>query len=755
MKGVFKAKGLLAVLVALGIIATQTSIINADTQKGTDAATASSNAVNSVNDANSDLTGFEKITENENLILYANGATGEIATKVKQTGYVWRSNPADREKDQIAKGEKKKNLDSQLMLSYTQGYTETTVNSLLGCVNKKGLKLEKKSNGVKFMYNFVDVGFTIPVQYTLEKDYLKAEILVQEITPPKITKKEKVAGRDTNVDYNITKIELLPFFGAGGLDEDGYMFIPDGSGAIVNFNNGKTNYDSYYAPVYGKYTDIPGLSKYGNDNVKMPVFGIKKNNNAFLAVINQNESTGFISAVVSGKTCSYNTVDSTFQYRVVETNVGDTASQPMSPVIAPKGNYEVRYYFINGNEANYSGMAKRYQQYLVDEKGLKKTKNVDKSPVYLDLYAGVEKEKSFLGIPRTIFEPLTTYNQLKEISEKMKANGVNDIVIRYMDWMDDSNRGKVPNDVSFEGKLGGKKAFKDFVEYAKANNIGFYPNVDFVNFSKNGNGYYGILNASKAPNQSPAFQTPLTNPSINLGKRWYMLKPDNVVKAETKFYNSYKSYGNEGISLDTLGDSVYSDNAKNGIKRGEVASIWTGIMDNIKNNSGSIMVNNANAYTFTKADHITGAPVPNVSAEISDEAVPFYEMVLHGYVSYSFSPINLTSEPNKNFLKAVESGSNIDYALVKNEASVLKDTYLNYLYSCDFDTWSGTVAEQYKKLDSINKKIAGKKIIGHTKVQDGVYETTYEGNVKVLVNYNKQNVNVAGKTIDAEGFLVQ
>lgn len=116
--------------------------------------------------------------------------------------------------------------------------------------------------------------FTIPIEYLLDGPNLIVRVPVEEI-------------RDTK-PFPIESIQLLEMFGAAGTKENGYMFVPDGSGALIRLNNGKTAALPFGMPIYGKDRTLKEKAaeaefKEFTATARLPVFGMKKGTKRFSA----------------------------------------------------------------------------------------------------------------------------------------------------------------------------------------------------------------------------------------------------------------------------------------------------------------------------------------------------------------------------------------------------------------------------------------------------------------------------------------
>lgn len=75
--------------------------------------------------------------------------------------------------------------------------------------------------------------------------------------------------------YKLSNITMLPYMGAGTYTNDGYTFIPDGSGALMEYADFAGRNTSIAGTVYGTdyaYQTLEGSAN--QDTMRMPVFGI-------------------------------------------------------------------------------------------------------------------------------------------------------------------------------------------------------------------------------------------------------------------------------------------------------------------------------------------------------------------------------------------------------------------------------------------------------------------------------------------------
>ncbi|MCR2806830.1 DUF5696 domain-containing protein [Paenibacillus soyae] len=595
--------------------------------------------------------------------------------------------------------------------------------------------------------------FFASIEYTLDGDSLLAKVPVDSIRYPE--------------QYPVNTVSLLSYFGAGGTEEDGSILVPDGSGALIHFNNGKVQYPAYQQPVYGSDKTMDRTEDaVTTQEIRLPVFGILKEGGAMLGIIEQGASAATVNADISGKVNSYNYAYPSFTVlNKADMSLNANDQQRSIPAFQKKPmstDFAVRYAFLSEEDANYNGMARYYQQYLLRNGGLpepapaeRKTENM---PFYLQLIGSISKQKHFAGIPYQALEPLTTFEQAEDIVKKLQQLEIRDMKLRYSGWFNEGLDHEVPDNISVDKAIGGSKGMKNFAAFAKEQNVTLYPDVAVL-MANSGSGFNEAKEAARTLRGDPATLYPL---DLALNRRDRSKSPSYIVSPKTasgyvdSMLEDMAKYGTGGISLRDLADQLNSDFRKsNPIDRAESERLSVQSLTEIKESGMSLMAEGGNAYALPFLTDITNAPMSSSKFKIEDEEIPFYQMVVRGYVDYAGAPYNLSTYTDvmPYILKCLEYGAGVYFEWIYEPNYKVKDTDYNDLYAVNYELWIDDAAEIYREVNAILKNVRHETITNHEKLDDGVFRTEYGNGMFIIVNYNRSAVTVDGRTIEAESYV--
>ncbi|MCR1809511.1 DUF5696 domain-containing protein, partial [Haploplasma modicum] len=266
----------------------------------------------------------------------------------------------------------------------------------------------------------------------------------------------------------INEISLYPMFGAENRDlnnlDRGYLVVPDGSGAVINFDNGKggeTN--AYKRRIYGQDLALLPSQKVDRENLIFPLFGLVTGDTGFAAVITEGEAMAYINANVSSERNPFNTINTSFALREIETITIGSSISAYTVILATNDivntDFSVKYYLLDNNTNSYSGIASMYKQYLIDEHGLEIKDNTTNPKLTLELLGAFDRKKFALGVPYTKQESLTTFKQANIIINDFIEKNINDINILYNGAINGGLSQNIANKTKIEKALGGKKEF--------------------------------------------------------------------------------------------------------------------------------------------------------------------------------------------------------------------------------------------------------------------------------------------------------
>lgn len=695
------------------------------------------------------------VAENDRLELHYDTVESQIILKDKLTQEEWRSTPDDIAQDKRATGVNKINRQSDLIVQYhNTSYVTDQVNSYTGAIKKGDFTWELIENGVAIRYYFPKQGFVIPVQYVLEEDCLAASIISEGI--------EEEVWEDPDTDpekkQSVMNVALLPFMGAAGSDDEGYLIIPDGSGALIHFNNGRTGAAIYQQDVYGR-DDALTIRKAATTtyDVNMPLFGIVRNGRALMAVVENGDYQAQLNAMVNGQLTGYSNAYFAAQYIHMEANTIMPGSEHSTDVMLPTntfrdmGNFTVRYYPLAAENATYADVAAAYRAQL----GLKES-IADAATQQLEMVASIPSIDTFLGVPYESVRVLTSYEQAAQTLRDFAAEGLNDLTLRYTGWSKQSVRGKMVTGLDLDNRLGGKKAFDGLRQAVKETSAEMVLAVDLIDIYEDGNGYWSLFAATNSVN-STAKQVPEFLQSTGYqdpeGKPWYLLSPDKVPEAARKLAENLSGQV-DGVSLSMLGNTVYSSFGKTGISRTSAGMYWQQALETLSGKIQTLSAKTASAYAFPYIEQVDATPCASSRFEVTDMEIPFYQMVTHGAMVLYTEPANEDGNVRKALLRAIECGMYPSWRVIAGDTALLSGTDYASWHAASLDAWREEIKNTAAWMAPLGV-YAGMQMTGHEQVTATLSVTTYANGDMVLVNYGSEDAEHLGVTVPALGYAIK
>jgi AcrR family transcriptional regulator len=614
--------------------------------------------------------------------------------------------------------------------------------------------------------------FGIPVIFRLDGPSLVATIPAGEITYPidALTKDGSIAT------FMPQSMDLLPLFGAADTRAEGYLFVADRSGALVKLNNQKKlSLPSFSGNVYG--TDRSIQPQYeqitAGPLIRMPVYGLKEGDKAFFTIIEDGQAIAVIRAELAGKTDSFNkawvalnlTPRATITlYGVREEGQITSSDDRLVDVYQARpynGNVTLRITFLTGDDADYAGMARLYRSYLIDRHGLKRIPPDSPLPFYVELIGGIHRRSVFLGAPREVVEPLTSYAQARGILDELVGSGVSGIKARYTGWTEGGIHHYFPSRVSPERALGTRADLDQLIQFAAEHGIEIYPDVDFITVYRDTlfDAYRSGRDASRYLNRSAVKVYEFNIATFQrIPERGYeILSAGRLEGLVNSFLKSFGEFGFEGVSLRSIASAVFSDfreKPEDLLDRQQAVVAAQRAIGTLRAAGLKVMVEGGNDMAFPYASHIVDAPTGGTRLHLFDESVPFYQMVLHGYIDYAGAPFNYRGDYDEVVLRCLETGEAPYYRWSYADSSVVKDTLFNHLLSIEYRGWFDDAVALYHEISSVLDRVRGQAIVNHEKLDEGVYRTTYENGFAVVVNYTDEDYSHNGVAVAAKSYSV-
>ncbi len=699
------------------------------------------------------LASCELAASNDNYELLVNTQTGIFAFRTKDGKHIWWSNPYNADDDPVANNSKKEDLKSSLVINAVKvtdtESPSTTVRSYKDSVNaivetaddiRPGLTVTMVENGFRAEYTFPNEGITIPYYITLKDDYIEASIAVDEIY------EEEISGDViSESSRSIVDLNLLQDLGAGYSDEEGYIITPDGSGAVINFNNGKSKSNEYTQRIYGRdLAKSQDMAPKKTEQAYLPIMGIVKKDNALLEVVTEGAAYATARAAVAGqKSTSYNSAWFNFTLRSTDTYFmgGQNASalNAYQEKIIPESRLTVRYYPIVKDDVSFVDVAKRYQQYLVEEKGLTRVEK-EEAPLYLDIYGGTVKEQSIVGFPVKLETSATTYEEAKKILQELNTLGVDKMIVSYEDFNAAGITSRISNSVDYSGTLGGKNKWKELRSYCDASGVMLVPSFDLMEYERSGNGYTktgaSAIAVTKAYATQNVYELAFGTPH-DTRSSWYILSPAFYERVYGEVVSSCQREGMSAISVADGTNKLYSDftsNASRSTSRQQAVNNLVKGYEMINQSGMTFVSAAANDYVLPYVDYLKDVPLYSSNFDVYDYDIPFYEIVIHGYIPYTTKAKNASSSADEMFVYSVATGTPLHYEVMYEDPNEFTDCSYDELFYTYYKGWLQDISAEYKFMQQYVLPLTDETIEDFKILNENVYQTTFSDGTVIEAN---------------------
>ena len=391
--------------------------------------------------------------ENDHLSVSLDTATGEFQLTHRPSGKVYRSNPEEKN-DPAVKGINRFVMYSQLLVTMLDRATHETSQkvSYTGSVMREGLTVESIEGGVRLAFTFPENEVTVPLDLVLDGPVLSARV--------------DSAAIQQDGDYLVAGLAVLPYFGSGTAKDDGYLLIPDGSGALVEFGTDKSAFKTYSQPVYGSDPAYAGdMDTSRKQPIRLPVFGIQRNGSAFLAEIARGAESASLEASAPGMINGQGTVYASFTYigsglvtigessqgAVKESQVYQTGNRLLDDA-------QVDYHFLPEG-GGYTAMAAQYRS-ILRERG-SGASALDPTALYCEFVGGVMRRESVFGFYVNREKALTTVEDMEQAVRELDIAAA---TVIYSSWTSQQIHGGLQTKAVPSGKLGKAKELRTLAE---------------------------------------------------------------------------------------------------------------------------------------------------------------------------------------------------------------------------------------------------------------------------------------------------
>lgn len=672
--------------------------------------------------------------ENATFRLYVNHTTLAFKVVDKRNGYIWHSNL-----DEIEEGDRlNKTWRAFAQSGVSIDYLDSKATSRRASItmSEHSLDVRPVAQGIEARLTFTEPAISLGLSLRLEEAGLCVEVPFTTIAE--------------EGEYRLGLLHLYPFMGATRADSvKGYMFLPDGCGTLIHFAATTRAENMFYGRYYGADLGMIATLPYDPTirrpyEMTIPVIGMVHGaeQNAYIGVLERGASYAEIRAHPSGVTTNFNFLYNAFIYNQSYFQPTNRAGDGVTTLQRHTNAFDVtlHYRFLCGEDASYVGMARSYQQYLLERGGLQQRVEPGGDIGIRLEFLGAEQER-ILFWHRTI--PMTTIGQMSDILAGLEVAKPEVI---YYGWQPRGASAMPPDRLKLDGALGSLAELRRLSEQIQSRGGHFGLYLDPLAAVRGEGGY------------SSRHDLAMSIASLYLegntrGRRHYYFSYEALKRRYSVFWRDLRSRLQAGLALDGIGHTLYSD-----FRGGRVLNREEAIQryrELLCADDGYHAFYTPNAYLFGCTAAYYDMPLGDSGYTYTTEAVPFLEIVLSGYVPYYGPALNFSADLRGDLLRHADYGAYPSFIVSHGETARILNTRSNWIYLSAIGQLEDDIEESYAWLSRLLAPVGGASIVARERLAEGVFATTYSNGRQIIVNYNEGPFTADGFTVGGRDAILR
>lgn len=589
---------------------------------------------------------------------------------------------------------------------------------------------------------------------------------------------DEIVGADKNI---MAAIMLNPFMGASGGAHKvydpvegehgdaepkemipGYVLVPDGSGALIRFNDYSVSMKTYEGDVYGEnlskstYNVLGGFGLYTPfKNPLMPLYGVAHGNRqaAFIGYGESGDNHMEIIVSPEENTTLYTYAYPRFEYNDIYYQVFNKRGEGYFALQDEPDQFDIdfTYEFLagegeHGYPADYVGMAMTYRDHLMDTGVLEAIlPEYEEVPVRVDFVMS-DLKKSVIGYEDVV---VTTADQTKNILTQIQDLGVSNMNVGLYGWQDDGIVGGKPWQTDWLRAIGTKRDFEDLLSFGVNQGVDISFAQDYVHIQENqvslndnaakhlNNWYLYDYLFDDVPFQEFYFARP------EKSAEWLMQQTDRLADI------GITSHTIEGMSNMLLSHHGSSD----ALEEEGTMTLYQETMDNL-DDTLRLNMEAPNQYLWAYTDRFLQTPVYPTQYLIETDTVPFLEMVLNGTMELYAPYSNFSFSEQKDVLRMIDYNVYPSFVLTYEESHYLSNTNAMDYYSTGYTQYLDKIQQIQATVNGALSPVIGANWVDRQVLENGIIKNEYDNGVSIVINYTEAQFTYDSYVIEPLSYMV-